>query len=289
MTFNGTRRTGLSDYRFGILLVVVSAVTYSTAGVFTKGVGAGPWEVIFWRGVFAAGFTIAWTVHRGAFVRNFAGIGTGGWAVAIVASLGTAAFISSFKYTTIANVSLIYATTPLLAALFAWLAIGERVAPRTAAGCAGALAGVAIIVSGSLGRVSLTGDLLALGMTVAMATIMVLYRAFPRTPAAGPQALSSLLLLPVAMFFGDAFAVAPQEIAVLAAFGLLFAIASVTLAEGSKRVPSGQTALLSTLETPLAPVFAFLLLAEVPGMATWLGGTAVLLAVLWSLERFTDS
>ena len=136
---------------------------------------------------------------------------------------------------------------------------------------------------------SLTGDLLALGMTVAMATIMVLYRAFPRTPAAGPQALSSLLLLPVAMLFGDPFAIAPQEIAVLAAFGLLFAIASVTLAEGSKRVPSGQTALLSTLETPLAPVFAFLLLAEVPGMATWLGGAAVLLAVLWSLERFTDS
>ena len=282
MTFNGARRTGLSDYRLGILLVVVSAVTYSTAGVFTKGVGAGPWEVIFWRGVFAAGFTIAWTVHRGAFVRNFAGMGAGGWAVAIVASLGTAAFISSFKYTTIANVSLIYATTPLLAALFAWLAIGERVAPAR-------WAGVAIIVSGSLGRVSLTGDLLALGMTIAMATIMVLYRAFPRTPAAGPQALSSLLLLPVAMLFGDPFAVAPQEIAVLAVFGLLFAIASVTLAEGSKRVPSGQTALLSTLETPLAPVFAFLLLAEVPAMATWLGGAAVLLAVLWSLERFTDS
>jgi len=40
----------------------------------------------------------------------------------------------------------------------------------------------------------------------------------------------------------------------MAAFGLIFAIASVTLAEGMKRIPAGETALLSTLETPLAPL-----------------------------------
>lgn len=274
-----------SQYYIGVVLVVIAAVTYSTAGLFTKGVAAGSWEVIFWRGVFAAAFTTAWTIHRGTFRQNVFAMGYSGWAVGIVGALGTAAFIPAFKLTSIANVSLIYAVAPLIAALLAWLAIGERASRRTMAGCVLALGGVAIIVSGSLGQVSLNGDLLALVMTTAMASIMVIYRKYPNTPGAGPAVLQSIFLLPVAAVLGSPFDVAPIEIAILAAFGLLFAIASVTLAEGAKRVPSGQTALLSALETPLAPVFAFMLFAEVPSAATFIGGSVVLLAVLLSIKN----
>ncbi len=279
------RQDDQSDYYVGVLLLVTAAVTYSTAGLFTKGVSAGSWEVIFWRGVFAAAFTTLWIVHKGTFVANFHCMGRSGWAVGVVGALGTAAFIPAFKLTSIANVSLIYAVAPLFAALLAWFVIGERVSRRTMTGCLCALLGVAVIVSGSLGHVSLEGDLLALGMTVAMASVMVIYRKYPNTPAAGPAALQSLLLLPVAAVLGSPFAVAREEIYVLAAFGLLFAIASVTLAEGAKRVPSGQTALLSALETPLAPLFAFLLFAEVPNRATFLGGSVVLFAVLFSMKK----
>ena len=274
-----------SDYYRGVVLLLVAAATYSTAGLFTKGVSAGSWEVIFWRGIFAAVCTTLWTLNRGAFRQNFMGMGGSGWAVAVVGALGTAAFIPAFKLTTIANVSLIYAVSPLIAALLAWLAIGEKVSTRTMAGCLCALLGVAVIVSGSLGRMSLLGDLLALGMTAAMASIMVIYRKYPRTPGAGPAVLQSALLLPLAAMFGSPFGVEPAEVCVLAAFGLLFAIASVALAEGAKRVPSGQTALLSSLETPLAPIFAFILFTEIPSIATVLGGSLVLLAVLFSIRN----
>ncbi|TQV72467.1 DMT family transporter [Denitrobaculum tricleocarpae] len=278
-------RSPRSAHSAGVFLLVISAITFSTAGLFTKGVDAGSWEVIFWRGLFAAAFTTFWTAKRGSLRQNFLGMGYGGLAVGVVGALGTAAFIPAFKLTSIANVSLIYAASPLIAGLLAWIFIGERVSTRTMAGSAGAVAGVAIIVSGSLGEISLTGDLLALWMTIAMAAIMVLYRKYPATPGAGPQVLQSLLLLPVAAMLGSPFTVEPAEVCILAAFGLLFAIASVTLAEGAKRVPSGQTALLSTLETPLAPVFAFLLFVEIPTTATFLGGSLVLIAVLFSIKR----
>jgi len=274
-----------SQCRIGTVLVVISAMAFSTAGLFTKGVEAGSWDVIFWRGLFAAAFTTAWTMNRGTLRRNFLGMGYGGLAIAVVGASGTAAFIPSFKLTTIANVSLIYAISPLVAALLAWLFIGEKASSRTLAGSVGALLGVAMIVSGSLGRISLTGDLLALWMTIAMASIMVIYRKYPGTPGAGPQVLQSVLLLPAAAILGNPFDVERAEIYVLSAFGLLFAIASVTLAEGAKRIPSGQTALLSSLETPLAPVLAFMLLAEVPGIATFLGGSLVLFAVLFSIRN----
>ncbi len=277
----------LSEYNIGAVLVVISAITFSTAGLFTKGVEAGSWEVIFWRGLFAAAITTVWTINRGTLRQNFLGMGYSGLAVAVVGALGMAAFITSFKFTTIANVSLIYAVSPLVAALLAWFVIGEKVSPRTMAGCVGAFLGVAIIVSGSLGQIGLYGDLLALWMAIVMALIMVIYRKYPDTPGAGPAVLSSVLLLPFAAIFGDPFDVERTEVYVLSAFGLLFAIASVTLAEGAKRVPSGQTALLSILETPLAPVFAFIVLSEIPNIPTFLGGSVVLFAVLFSMRNAT--
>jgi drug/metabolite transporter (DMT)-like permease len=276
-----------SEYYIGAFLVVISAVTFSTAGLFTKGVEAGSWDVIFWRGIFAAAFTTVWTVNRGTLRRNFFAMGYSGLAIAVVGALGTAAFIPSFKFTSIANVSLIYAVSPVIAALLARFVVGEKISSRTIVGCVGALLGVAIIVSGSLGQISLNGDLLALWMATAMALIMVIYRRYPDTPGAGPAVLSSVLLLPFAAIFSNPFDVERTEIYVLSAFGLLFAIASVTLAEGAKRVPSGQTALLSTLETPLAPVFAFILLTEIPSIATFLGGSVVLFAVLVSIRNDT--
>ncbi|WP_193368348.1 DMT family transporter [Pelagibius marinus] len=283
----GLARNIRSDYVTGHILLMISVVTYSTAGLFTKGVEAGAWEVIFWRGFFAGAFTTVWTVHRGMFRRNFFAMGASGGAVGVIGALGTAAFIPAFKLTTIANVSLIYAVSPLIAALLAWLAMGERVSARTMAGCVGALLGVAVIVSGSLGQISLNGDLLALCMTTAMAAIMVIYRKYPETPGPGPAVLQSVLLLPFAALLGSPFDIARSEALLLAAFGLMFAIASVTLAEGAKPIPSGQTALLSSLETPLAPIIAFFLFSEIPDSATFIGGAVVILAVLFSIRNET--
>ena len=45
-----------SEYYIGVILVVIAAITYSTAGLFTKGVEAGSWDVIFWRGFFCRCF-----------------------------------------------------------------------------------------------------------------------------------------------------------------------------------------------------------------------------------------
>ncbi len=282
---NGGAVPPRSEYAVGVMLLVAAAITYSTAGIFTKGVVAGAWAVIFWRGLFAAGFTTCWTISQGTFRHNFYAMGPSGWTVGIVGALGTAAFIPAFKLTSIANVSLIYAIAPLIAAVLAWLAIGERITFRTMIGSICALLGVGVIVSGSVGQISLQGDALALVMTAAMATIMVIYRKYPATPGAGPSVLQSLILLPPSFILGAPFQTELFEIFVLAAFGLLFAIASVTLAEGAKRVPSGQTALLSALETPLAPILAFIVFVEVPSLATFLGGSMVLIAVVFSIRN----
>ncbi len=264
----------------GVVLVVISAVVFSSAGIFVKGVSSGPWEIIFWRGLFAAGFTLIYIIGRGTFKQEFAQMGKSGLAVAITMASGTAAFIPAFKLTTMANVALIYAAAPLLTALLAWFWIGERLTPKLIAGCVASVTGVMIIFYGSTGSINFQGDLLALWMTCALAVIMVLYRRFPKTPAAGPAVLSSLFLLPPGLVIGEPLFVPMDELVVLVAFGLGFAIASVTLAEGAKRIPAGETALLSALETPLAPLSGWLFFAESPTSATFMGGALILLAVI---------
>jgi drug/metabolite transporter (DMT)-like permease len=268
-----------NKHRLGIILVVVSALVFSTAGLFTKGVTASAWDIIFWRGLFGTLFTFAYVAWRGTFIPEFLRMGKSGIASAIVGALGTAAYIPAFKLTTIANVSLIYAATPMVSALLAWAWIGERARKSVLAASVAAMIGVAVIVWGSIGGLHLQGDLLACAMVLAMGIGFVIYRKFPNTPAAGPSALSSILLMPFAFVFGAPFSNSFPEIAIMVVFGLVFAIASITLS-GAKRLPAAETSLLSILEVVFAPLFAWAIFSELPALATLAGGALILAGVL---------
>lgn len=268
--------------RSGLAIMLVSALIFSTAGIFTKGVTADAWTVVFWRALFAVLFTMAYIGWRGRFSQELPGMGLPGFVIAILGASGSGAFILSFKLTTIANVSLIYASAPFLSAGMAWLWFRERIERRILVAALVAIVGVGLIVGNSLGRIHVGGDLLALWMTVMLSLMMVIYRRYPDTPAAGPNALSCLLLMPVALALSTPFQATWHEIAVMASFGLVFAIASVTLSEGARRLPPAEAALISALETPLAILWGWLLFQEIPAWPVSVGGTLILLAVFGS-------
>jgi drug/metabolite transporter (DMT)-like permease len=266
----------------GVILVVVSAVVFSTAGIFTKGVSTEAWGVIFWRGAAAALFTITYLVVRGNLVAEIRAFGKPALLVTAMMAAGTAAFIPAFKLSSVANVALIYAAAPFIAAGLSWVFIKESPTRKVILASLAAFGGVVIIVSGSFGGSQIKGDLLGLFMTSMMAGVMVVYRMYPGTTAALPAALSSVVLLPVALMFGDPIDAPIAELPTLTAFGFVFAIASVTLSEGARRLPSTETALLSTLEMPLAPVLAYVVLSELPTLPVLAGGLIIFLAVIWS-------
>ncbi len=90
------------------------------------------------------------------------------------------------------------------------------------------------------------------------------------------------MLLPAALLAATPLDAAPEYMPAMAGFGLVFAVASITLMAGARLLPSAETPLLSALETPVAPLLAFLFLAEVPPTATFIGGGVILSAILWS-------
>lgn len=263
----------------GVILILISATVFSSAGLFVKGVESDAWAILFWRGLSAAIFTTVFIAWRGVLHREFAGMGKPGIMAGVVGAMATIAFIPSFKFTTIANVSLIYAAVPFAAAAIAWVWMREKPTRTILAASAVAFLGVVAIFGGSLDSLNLRGDLLALWMTIGMAGYLCIYRRYPETPAAGPAVLLSLLLVPVAWIMGDPLSAPFDEIIIMCSFGLVFAVASVTMAEGARRLPAAETALISALETPLAPIWAFMFFSEMPTRYTLVGGAIILSAV----------
>lgn len=275
---------GMSVRATGLVYLLVSSISFSFAGIFIKGVDTGSWGVIFWRAGFGLLFLIVFYSAIGKFSRQV-GMKSSGVMISLIAVVSTTAFITSFKYTSIANVVVIYASTPLLAGLLGWWMMREAMSRREVIASIAALIGVIVVVNGSLGRVNIYGDSLAIFMTVTFAVIIVLFRKFPGTPSGGVNMLSCAILIPICIAFGDPFAASTRDVLVLAVFAFLFIIAYVTLQEGAKLLSPTFTALLSILETPLAPIWAWLILSEIPALSTVIGGAIVILAAIVATTR----
>jgi drug/metabolite transporter (DMT)-like permease len=120
---------------------------------------------------------------------------------------------------------------------------------------------------------SLLGDVLAFGMTLAMAAMMVI-------SILAAACLSALLSALACWPFAASVAIGGEQLAYLALFGLInsaLGIALFTL--GSRLLPPIETALIGSLDAPLAPIWVWLAFDETPGGNTILGGVLVFGAV----------
>ncbi|MGH1506221.1 MAG: DMT family transporter [Acidimicrobiales bacterium] len=266
----------------GPALVLASAVMFSFSGVLTKAIDAGTWTILGWRGVIGgAGIACyAWFRRRDEPARSVFLLGWRGWLLAAVGGIGSITFIFAFKNTFVANVSVIYATIPFVAALLERIILGVTIRLRTLAAAGSSILGVVIIVGGSLGSPNLDGDAVALLMVGLNALYMVLIRTFTGTDSVLASAASGPLLFVAAWFVVDPTAVNGHDAVLLVTFGLVFATATVLWIEGTKLIPAAESGLLGSAETPIAIAVAWIILSEVPPVTSGIGATIVLVAIV---------
>lgn len=270
--------------RMGIALVIAAAVAWSTAPLFVRLLALDSWTIVFWRGLFGGGFTLAVLVltQGRAGLRDLTGMDKSGWLVAALSTLGMVSFIPALQLTSVSNVAIIIATGPFVAAAFAWLRLGEAAGWRTLLASLVAFCGVVIIVGDAGTRADILGIALACLMTVAIAAMTVTVRRHKNTPMVAAAALSNLLGSLVSIPFAHSItAVTATDLAVLAAFGFLQVGLGLSLFMlGSRRLPSGRATLIATLETPLMPFWIWLAFQEIPAVRTLAGGALVMGAVI---------
>ena len=277
------------DHRTGLLLLLAATMAWSTAGLFARAIPLDTPTVILWRGMFgAAGLIGLLLVLKGARgLADFGRLGRAGLLYALASGLGMLTFVGALKATTIAHVAIIYATIPFAAAALGWLVLRERPSRAALITSTVALVGAATMV-GLGGEGHLTGDLLAVAMVICMAAMMVIARARPQLPTLAAGALSSLWAPLACLPFATMAGVTPGNVALMAGFGLINTSLGFGLfIAGSRHLPAVTTALVGALETPLTPLWVWLLFGETPSPPTMAGGAVVFAAVLWFIRQET--
>jgi drug/metabolite transporter (DMT)-like permease len=273
-----------SQHRLGIALVVAAAIAWSTAPLFTRLLPYDSWTILFWRGLFGGGMIMVLMVllQGRAGLRDLTRIDKNGWLVALFSTLAMIAFIPSLQLTDVSNVAIIIATGPFLAAALAWVWLREIPHLRTMLASIVALCGVMIIVGSARSDSDVLGIALACFMALAIAAMTVMVRRHRDTSMVAAAAMSNILGSVISIPFAHGIAgITGFDLLILAMFGCFQVAIGLTLFFlGSRLLPSGQAALISTLETPLMPFWIWVGFAEVPTLRVLAGGALVMGAVI---------
>ena len=268
------------------MLILASAIAFSTAGYFTRLIPQDVWTVLFWRGIFGGLFIAGYVVwrHRGATLGAVRSVGRIGLFTAACSTAATICFVNALRLSTVADVNIISATAPFISAALAWLCTGARERRSTLLASLVALCGVAVMFDAARLEGHLFGDLLALAMALLLSAMMVVIRHHQRVsmlPAASLSAfLSAIAVLPLAH---PATAFGPHFIWFVLFGTMQFGLGLLLLTLGARLISAARSALISALEVPLACIWVWLAFSEVPSTASFAGGAIVMAAVVADL------
>ena len=270
----------------GIFLVAASAIVWSFGGAIARFIHVeDSWTIVFWRSAFAAAFLIAFMLVRDGprgTIALLLGMGFGGIGVALCFAAASTAFVVALAHTTVANILLMQAGGPLIAALLTWTLFGDKISAGTWGAIAAVIVGVAVMVSGSLsGNMSPLGDGLALMISIALATATVITRRHAHVRMTPAVFLAMTIACCTAALIRPPRLVEPGDFALLFAFGALNLGLGLSLfVTGARLIPAALAALVGTIEPVLGPVWVWIVHGEIPGHRTLIGGSLVLLALL---------
>lgn len=271
------RRRGLLMAFFGMLLV-------SSDSFFIRLADIDGFDVTFWIGLLSALvlFVFSAIVHR---INPLTGIRDGGWPLWVAGGLqagSTSLFVLAVTLTSVSNVVVIIAAAPMFAAGLSALILGERTSRRVWIAIAAVMVGVVVVVGGSFGGGSITGDIFAVGAIFLFGCSLVLLRRYVdinRTLMVGVAGVGMAVIAVIpASLWGHSNKTWTALILMGAVFGPL---ARVLLARAPRYLPAAEVGLFAPVETVAASLWAWLFFDEAPAFATFVGGSIILGAVVW--------
>lgn len=279
----------LSESQIGVLLATGGILLISLDSLWIRLSGVSSWDVAFWMGVFIfitlsvvvrlrTGISLPAVVRRDGAPIVFSGL---------LQTASTTFFVLAIGATTVSNTVAIVAAAPVAAALAARILIGEQTTSRVWWAIVGSVAGILIVVSGSLSDGGVSGDVYAMIAVLAFAGNVTLWRRHREISRLAVFALGGLFIALVSVVPADPLSVGWEALAILALMGVVTGPAGrVALASSTRHLPAAQVALFTPIETVAATIWAWLFLSESPPVATVAGGLIVIAAVVYgSLER----
>jgi len=266
-----------------VVLLATSALIFSTGGLFIRELDhPQAWQTVFWRSMSACvslALLIIWR-ERTNPLRAIVNIGRPGWAVGAAFCASSIGMVVALSKTSVAIVLVIFALSPLAAAVMAWILIGERVRNYTWGAIGVTVAGVAFMVSGPGAGGSTSGALVALVIPLAFGYGTVMIRRHSEIAMAPAMLLSAALSSVISVPFAHPFDITRHDLLLLLAFGFAqLGIGLALFSIGAARAPATDVALLSMLEPIMGPIWVWIFVSEYPGVPALIGGSAVFVAL----------
>jgi drug/metabolite transporter (DMT)-like permease len=267
----------------GMLLVGAAALTWSTGGLLARLVEAtDSWTVIFWRCGSASVFLLACVaIREDRRTPRVFEMGWPGVSVGICMAVASISLVVALSYTSVAQALVIMSSTPLIAAIFGRVFLGEAIRPATAVTIAVVMAGIAIMVSGSEASGSLLGDFFAALIGISYAAAIVISRRYEGTRMMPAACLGTAMATVFALLFATPLAVTVNALPLLFLFGAgQLGLGLALFVTGVRLIPASHSALLAMLEPVLGPVWVWLVLSERPATTVLVGGTIVIASII---------
>jgi drug/metabolite transporter (DMT)-like permease len=278
--------------RLGLAFTLAGATLFVPDALLVRLMQADVMDIAIWRGLIGGAVTLAATAL-------FAPQAFPSWremvswpSLLVIASqgLGSFLYLMALGHTSVANTMLLYASSPFLAALLAYLALGERIPRMTVLCMASVFAGVVVIASGSLGGGRLLGDTLALFNAGAAATYYVILRHTQAHSLIVPAALGYLATAVLAWPFAPHHAFDAGQMGLVTLNGAIVLAAGCALQMiGPRHLPAAEVSMITMLEIVASPLLVWAVVGEAPPGLSLIGGGVILAALvthgIWRLRQ----
>lgn len=281
-------RLPLPDHQKGLLLTTLGVLVLTPDSLLVRLAGLEPFSLLVWRGVLQALgiLAILALLHQGRVLAQIRSIGRCGILLAVVFTGSTLFFILALTHTAVADVLIIIAVAPLVAALLSRSFLGEAVPLRTWLAIAGTLLGIGLLVVEDLGSGSLWGDFAAFCCAVCIGASLTITRhgrAVSMVPAMSlAGVLTALAALPLALWLepGQLMPATQSQLLAVVLMGLVVAPVSFALiTSGPRYLPAAEVGLLMLMETVLGPLWVWMVIGEYPGDLALTGGAIVIVTL----------
>jgi Predicted permease, DMT superfamily len=271
---NWLRGTGKSEHFQAIILLIITAVLWSSGGLLVKSINWHPLAISGARSLIAA------CVIRLAFRReplNFNKTQVAG-ALGYVATVML--YVSATKLTTAANAIVLQYTAPIWVALFGAWFLKEKTTTLDWLTIGLVFGGMILFFQDQMEAGHFLGNLLAVGSGVSMTVMALAMRKQKDGSPFGSVFLGNILafIFGLPFMFANTPDLAGWGAILLLGFiqlGLSYVLYSVAI----KHVTALEATIITMIEPILNPLWVFLIIGEAPGPWSLAGGSIILAAI----------
>lgn len=269
--------TSLPQRRKAIIYLVITALLWSTSGVFVKALSWGPVSILAGRGLFTS---IVFLLYLRRLPKQWTR-----WMLlaAGMSMLTQFFFVASTKLTTAANSIFLQYTAPIYVVLIGYWLLRERPSRTDYTAMVVIFLGMFLFFGDQLSPRGFYGNILAVISGMTSALMVVAFRAQKDAHPEDSILVASLVMavLGFPSILKESWTL--TNWAVIAYLGIFqIGLAFILFTQSIKHIPALEANLIGTLEPILNPVWVYLFLGERMGKFALLGGLVVLTGVIIS-------